>query len=83
MHSERTKQGLTEKPAPREAGFEICFECTKNVFNLRIWHSPLVNEFHIASCVIVRKRLLQHAWFEIEKDPFHRLRERDRVLGTS
>src|SRR5215469_1868869 len=83
MNSERAEQGLSEQSAAGEASFEVCFERAKNVLHLWILNSPLGNEFHVASCAIVSQRLLQYARFKIEKDPFHRLSERDRVLGTS
>ena|SRR5215469_4406724 len=83
MHSERTEQGVSEEPATRETTFQICFECAKNVLNLRIRHSPLSNELCVASCVIVGERMLQQLRFEIDKDSLHRLGEGDRVLGTS
>jgi hypothetical protein len=83
MNSERTEQGLSEELATGEASFEVCFECAKDVLNLWILHSPLINEFHVPSSVILRERLLQQGRFEIEKYSFHRFRERYRVLGAS
>ena len=77
------EHGLSDKPASGEAGFEACVERAKNVLHLRIRFPPLVNEFHIASRVIVRERLLQELRFQIQKDVFHWFWERYRVLRAS
>jgi len=58
VYGERTEQGLSEELAPGKTSFQVCLERAKNVLNLRILHSPLRNEFRIASRVTIRKRLL-------------------------
>jgi hypothetical protein len=82
-YGERTEQGISEEPAPGKAILQVCFERAEDVRNLPILDAPLVNQFHVTSSVVLRKRLLQKVRFEIEEDPGHRTRKRYRMLSTS
>ena len=71
MDCESVQQRLSKEFARGNAGFEIRFEGAKNVFDLRITHTPLVDKFWVG--IIFRESLPHDRWIQIQENPFHGL----------